>query len=167
MGNVLKILDVIGYWSTIIVIIAFFVECGKWFMGISPALLRLGKGLASRKIAVFAEGDDFNSLRSLLVDSKLFKEKNVTQITKCELKKAEDFSLFLAHWKSISSCLEDILSAKKDCTALVIYAPQKEGHLSSESIDKINEHRNVILVNFRGRLLNDIITSLITTSYER
>ena len=164
MEHLLKILNILGYGSTVIVIIAVIVGIYRWCTGISPALIRLGKGLASRKIAVFAENDDFSSLKSLLVDSKLFKDNNVTQITKNELKKAEDFSLFLAHWKTISSYLDKILSAKKDGTALIIYAPQEEGFVPSESIEVINKHRNVILVNFRGRLLNDIVTSLITTS---
>jgi hypothetical protein len=62
--------------------------------------------------------------------------------------------------------LNAILSAKKDGTALLIYAPQEEGFIPKEDIAKINQHRNVIVVNFRGRLLNDIVTSLITTSYE-
>ena len=167
MVNVFKILDFLGYGSTIIVIIAVIVSIYRWCSGISPALFRLGKGLASRRIAVFAENDNFNSLKNLLVDSKLFKEKNVTQVTRSELKKAEDFSLFLAHWKSNSSHLDAILSEKKDGTALLIYAPQEEGFIPQNEVAKINQHRNVIVVNFRGRLLNDIMISLITTSYEK
>lgn len=167
MKTFLGILDVIGYGTTVVVIIAFFVGIYRWFAGISPALLRLGKGLASRKIAVFADTDNFNPIRNLLIDSKLFKEKNIIQITKNEIKKAEKYSLFLAHWKSIASHLDSILSEKKDGTALLIYAPQEEGFIPQEDIAKINQHRNVVLVNFRGLLLNDIMISLITTSYEK
>lgn len=166
MKNFLAILDVIGYGTTIIVVVAFLVGIYKWLAGISPALWRLGKGLAGRKIAVFAEANNFNSLKNLLIDSNLFKEKNIIQIATNELKKAEKYSLFLAHWKSIASHLDSILSVKKDGTALLIYAPQEEGFISKEAIAKINEHRNVLVVNFRGRLLNDIVLSLITTSYE-
>ena len=67
----------------------------------------------------------------------------------------------------MASHLDSILSEKKDGTALLIYAPQEEGFISKEDIAKINQHRNVIVVNFRGRLLNDIMISLITTSYEK
>lgn len=167
MKTFLEILDIIGYGTSVIVVIAFFVGVYRWFMGISPALLRLGEGLANRKIAIFAEGDNFNSIKSLLIDSKLFKERNIVQITKNDLKKAEKYSLFLAHWRSINSYLDSILSEKKDGTALLIYAPQDEGFISKEDVAKINQHRNVIVVNFRGRLLNDIMISLITTSYEK
>ncbi len=167
MEIIIKVLGIIGYVTTIIVIIAFFVGIYQWITGISPALWRLGKGLASRKIAVVAEGDDFTSLKNLLIDSSLFKEKNINQITGRELKKAAEYTLLLAHWKSISSYLDSLLSDKRDKTALLIYAPQNEGRVPDEARDKINQHRNVILVNFRGRLLNDVVTSLITTSYEK
>lgn len=166
METFLKILDIIGYISTGIVVIAFFIAIYKWVVGISPALWRLGKGLASRKIAIFASGDDFTSLQDLLVDSNLFKAKNICKITDQECRKAEGYSLFLVHWKSASSHFDEVLNAKKDATALIVYAPQNEGILSPEDIKKINLHRNAILVNMRGRLLNDIVTSLITTSYE-
>jgi len=57
---------------------------------------------------------------------------------------------------------------KKDSTPLIVYAPQNEGRIEpQEVIDEINQHRNSVIVNFRGRLLNDILTSMITTSYEK
>lgn len=166
MEDILKILDVIGYVSTVIVIIATVVSIYRWAVGISPALWRLGKGLAGRRIAVFAEGDNFSSLKSLLTDSKLFKENNIIHVTKNDIGRAESCSLFLAHWKSIESQLDDILSKKKDGKALIIYQPREDGLIKETDLAKINQHRNVIVVNFRGRLLNDIVTSLITTSYE-
>ena len=167
METVIKILDIIGYITTCIVVIAFSVGIYKWITGISPALWRLGKGLSSRKIAILAESDNFTSLKNLLLDSNLIKKKNIIQVTGKELKKAANYTLLLAHWGSISSYLDSVLSDKRDETALLIYAPQEEGLIPSEELGKINQHRNVIVVNFRGRLLNDIVTSLITTSYEK
>ncbi len=167
METFIKILNVVGYVTTLIVIIAFFAGIYKWVTGISPALWRLGKGLASRKIAVVADVDGFTSLKSLLIDSNLFKERNIIQITTRELKKAANYTLLLLHWKSVSPHLNTILSDKKDETALLIYAPQEEGLISREDLGRINQHRNVIVVNFRGRLLNDIVTSLITTSCKK
>jgi len=113
---------------------------------------------------VLAEGDDFNALSNLLIDSKLFKGKNIVQVTKTEIGKVGKYSLLLAHWKSISPLLDSVLSEKRDEVGLIIYAPQEEGFIPKEDVTKINRHRNVIIVNFRGRLLNDVIVSLITTS---
>src|SRR5689334_5361038 len=132
--------------------------------GIFPVLYRLGMGLSNRKIALFAE-NEFEALKSVLVDSKLFREKNIIRIDKMELKKAQPFSLLLVHWKPFESELKKILELKRDNAALIIYAPQSEGFIDPEMVRKINLERNTIIVNFRGRLLNDILTSMIT-SYE-
>jgi hypothetical protein len=165
--DIITILNFIGWASALVLLVVFIYDISTLGSGISPVLWRLGKGLACRKIAVFAEGDDFNSLKSLLVDSNLFKGKNIFQITKKEIKKAEGYNLFVMHWKSAKENLADILHSKIDSTALIIYAPQDEGILNRDELVEINRHRNTILVNFRGRLLNDIIGSLITTSFEK
>ena len=104
----------------------------------------------------------------MLVDSKIFEDKNILQINKNDLKKAEKETLFLVHWKDYQDKIDDILTLKKDSTALVIYAPQNEGRIEPvDMMEKINYHRNTIVVNFRGRLINDILVCLITTSYEK
>ena len=74
--------------------------------------------------------------------------------------------MFLVHWKSFASDIDAILSIKQDATALIVYAPQAEGFIDSAPLAKINQARNSIVVNFRGRLLNDILVSLITTGYK-
>lgn len=167
LQNFITLLGLVGLASAFFILVAFIYDISTWGSGISPALWRLGKGLACRKIAIFAEGDDFNSLKNMLVDSNLFKDKNIIQITKNEIKKAEGYTLFVVHWKSAKEYLKDILNCKIDSTALIIYAPQDEGTLNLEEFKEINRHRNTLLVNFRGRLLNDIISSLITTSFEK
>ena len=73
--------------------------------GIIPVWIRIGRGLSKRKIAIFAEGDDFTELRSMLVDSGLFLKSNVVKIEKNSIKKAESMTLFLVHWKSFGSQL--------------------------------------------------------------
>lgn len=133
--------------------------------GIIPVWIRLGRGLSKRKIAVFAE-EEFDSLKSMLVDSGIFLESNVVKIDRNSIKKAEDLTLFLVHWKSFEPELENILKMKKDSAALVIYAPQSEGFIDKTALEELNQHRNTIIVNFRGRLLNDILVSMITTGYK-
>lgn len=167
MENIWGAFDAFDRASTVIVICAALVGIYQWCVGISPALWRLGKGLAGRKIAIFAEGDQYTSLKNLLIDSKLFNERNIAHITNNDLGRAESYGLFLVHWKSIASQLDKVLNKKKDGAALIIYAPREDGLIAENDLAKINQHRNVIVVNFRGRLLNDIVTSLITTSYEK
>ena len=54
---------------------------------------------------------------------------------------------------------------------MIVYFPNfsldKGNSIPNNIKDKINNTSNTTVVNFRGRLLNDIITTLITTSYEK
>ncbi len=138
-----------------------------WFGGILPAMLRLGNGLSKRKIAVFAKGDNFSSLTDLLIDSKLFKKENIFHISsKSDFKKAKNQTLFLVYWPDWKLELGDIVALKEDGMALVVYAPQEEGSLPKDQTRLLNE-RNVVLANFRGRLINDIVVCMMTTGYEK
>lgn len=155
---------IIGGISTTLIVLSFFYTLYLVIKGIIPVWYRLGMGLSKRKIAIFADGE-FNSLKDMLVDSKIFCTNNISQINKNDLKKAENNTIFLVHWKEFQDKIDDILKIKKDSAALVVYAPRSEGIIEPvEKMELINSHRNTIVVNFRGRLLNDILTSLITTS---
>jgi hypothetical protein len=160
-------MDVFG---NIGVLITFFniliVICGiiAVVKGFIPVFWRLGKGLACRKIAIFAED---NTIKNLLIDSKLFKEKNICMVSSNEIKKANDCSIKLVHWKSFKQHIGDIKSVKKHSDALIIYAPREEGSLTPQEMNEMNSEQNTILVNFRGRLLNDVIVTMIATGYSR
>lgn len=169
MNNILDatklFVDAYGYIATMIVFLACVLGLYKFFVGITPVLWRLGRGLSGRKIAVFAEGETLDTLTSLLVDSKLFKKNHIVQIPKRDFVKAAGYSFFLLHWKYIAADLDLVLKEYKDGNALVIYAPQEEGSIDPDSWNKLEIRcRNVVVANMRGRLLNDIVTSLITTS---
>ena len=158
---------IIGGVSVVIIVISFLYSLYLIIRGIIPVWYRLGKGLARRNIAIFAEAEEFNSLKDMLVDSRLFKPKNIHQIQINNIKKADNYTVFLVHWSKYKNNINDIVTMKKDSTALVIYSPQNEGMIDSENLNLINSHRNSIIVNFRGRLINDIFVSLITTVYSK
>ena len=157
---------IIGGLTTLLVIIGFCYTIYLIIKGVFPVWYRLGKGLSKRKIAIFAN-EEFESLRDMLVDSKIFKAKNIVKIEKNSIKKAEPITLFLMHWKYFEAEIDNVLKIKNDSDALIIYAPQEEGSIAKDKLEKINLERNSIIVNFRGRLLNDILTCMITTSYDK
>ena len=103
----------------------------------------------------------------MLCASNLFKEKNIQPIDNNSYALAREYSLLLVYYPDVQNEIFNVLSKKNDSAAMVIYQPQSKGFIEQDVINKINEHRNAIVVNFRGRLLNDILTSLITTSYEK
>ncbi len=156
---------VVGGVSTLLVIAGFILAVWLGAKGIIAVWYRVGMGLAKRKIAVFAT-NEFVNLRGILVDSRLFKPSNIIQIDKNSIRKAESATLLLVHWRAFEEHIDEILRVKSDSDALIVYAPQKEGFIDSDSMDKITAARNTIVVNLRGRLLNDIFTTMITSRYE-
>lgn len=167
METAINILDYAGYAATISWLILFGYGVILWFRGIAPALIRLGNGLARRKIAIFAKGDAGDSLSSLLTDSKLFHHTNLIQIkTEGDIGKADNASVFVIHWPDYENSIEKIIAKKRDTTALVLYVPPNSGRVPDDIMAKVNDVRNATVVNIRGRLMNDIVLSMITTSYE-
>jgi hypothetical protein len=134
--------------------------------GLAPILLRLGKSLASRKIAVLAEEKE-SELIDLLVDSGLFKRKNILTARRSDINRAKDCTIKLVHWERFKEDIDKILNMKGDNHALIVYAPAEGPRISKENMDKLSMHRNTVIVNFRGRLLNDILTSMLTTQFSK
>jgi hypothetical protein len=168
MQTFTKILAVVGSIETIVLIIGIVWAICLWLKGISPALLRLGNGLAKRKVAIFAKGDNLSSMRQLLLDSKLFNKRNICEIIKKEdIGIAEQATLYIVFWHDWADCISDILRKKSDSCPLIVYAPRSLGPIPEDQMKNLDEHRHTAVTNFRGRLLNDIVTAMITTSYEK
>ncbi|MBI2448147.1 hypothetical protein HYV44_01105 [Candidatus Microgenomates bacterium] len=166
MPPLLETLALIGTIETIVLVIGFIWAIILWIKGISPALYRLGNGLAKRKIAIFAKNDNISSLKSLLCDSGLFRDKNIFEITNSgDVGKAEEASVYLVYWHDWADDINQILDKKPDKCALVVYAPYDKGRIPDEQMKKLDGKRHSAVTNFRGRLLNDIVTAMITTSY--
>lgn len=161
-------LAIVGAIDTFILVVIIIRAIILWAMGISPVLYRLGNGLARRKIAIFAKNDNVSSLKGLLTDSNLFNVKNIFEITSSgDIGKAEEASVYLVHWHDWADDIEAVLNAKPDKCALVVYAPYNLGRIPDEQMKNLDGKRHTAVTNFRGRLLNDIVTSMITTSYDR
>lgn len=167
MMDFISLLDWVGRVTSLIFLLTLILGAYAWVKGILPALIRLGNGLAKRKIAIFARGDHLGTLKFLLVDSKLFNEKNIIEITSDgDFGRAEQATLFLVFWHDWQDQMTEILRAKKDGTALVVYAPSDQGAIPPDKWAELNNKRNITIANMRGRLLNDVITSLISTTYK-
>lgn len=164
MQTLTDVLNFLGALGTTFSLIALVVTIYLWARGIIPVMWRLGLGLSTRKIAIFAD-TEFDNLKNVLLDSGLFRESNIIKIDKESVERSEGCPLLLMHWKAFESQIDDILKIKGNSDALVIYAPHKDGQVPQEATEKLNSRRNTILVNMRGRLLNDILTCMMTTGF--
>src|SRR3972149_6029639 len=86
---------IVGGIFTVFAITAILISFIAWILGIAPLLWRLGYGRWHRKIAIVANDEYFNSLRSDLVDSGIFRKKNISQISSQSLSKIKDHYLLL------------------------------------------------------------------------
>lgn len=162
------IMNIIGFFTIGWAVLTFIIALFAWFRGILPAVLRLGNGLAKRKISLFAKSDNLSSLKNLLIDSGLFLKSNITEITKeGDFGKSERSTLFLVYWPDWKDKIIQIRDLKKDNEALVIYAPKSACQIPKSIMSELDKKRNVTVVNFRGRLLNDMVIAMITTSYTK
>jgi hypothetical protein len=134
-------------------------------LGISPLVFRIGKALWRRKIALFGNTEAFSKLSLCLIDSGVFKKRNIDHIPDDNIDKAKNYTVYLVDWDSSNLKIDKILSSRKNHnTAVVIYA--KPGSIPNEKMSEIANQSNTVVVNFRGRLLNDLINSMLTTSFD-
>lgn len=168
MASLETILAIVGTIETVVLIAGLAYGAVLWTRGIFPALLRLGNGLAKRNIAIFASPENSASLRRLLLDSRLFRPKNILEIARPgDIGVAERATVYLVFWHDWAERINEILNKKPDGCALIVYAPRDRGAIPENLMKELDGHRHTAVTNFRGRLLNDIVTAMITTSYEQ
>lgn len=168
MGVIRTILEWAGYPSTVIVIAVALRRGYLWLRGVSPALRGLGNGLAHRKIALFARNEDLAGLKETILRSDLFRPSNLIDVQRrADIGSAEDATVFVVNWPDWGTDIKLILEKKKDRVPLIVYCPRSAAQIPGDVMVDIDGHRNTAISNFRGRLLNDIVTAMITTSYEK
>ncbi|MEK9132023.1 MAG: hypothetical protein AAB447_03880 [Patescibacteria group bacterium] len=157
---------VVGGLTVCLAVLGIIYRIVCWFLGVTPILFRLGRALWGRKVAVFASADAYKSIEATLTDTGIFRQKNVTHIPLDNVDKAKDETVFLVHWETFSEQIERVFAARGNHqTPIIIFA--KPAIIPKETMEDIANRANTVVVNFRGRLLNDILTSLMTTSYEK
>jgi hypothetical protein len=163
---------IFGGISATIIILGLLLNIICWLLGIAPLLWRLGYGRWFRKIAIVAKNDNYESLKNDLLKSGIFRSNNIFPIYPGSLSQIKNHDLLLVHYQSFTENeIKNILANKKSNAGMVFYFPEfcpsKEIKIPDDMLKQINDNENVSVANFRGRLLNDIITTLITTSYEK
>lgn len=152
--------------TTIFSVLYFLYKVISWFFWISPVLFRLWIWLSNRKIAIFSDSDNFKHLEKLIIDSRLFKKSKIESISNTDIDSAKQKNIiFLLDWGSFSENIDKVLNIKEDQTPLIIFA--KPWIIPNDKMSEIGNKRNTVVVNFRWRLLNDVLTSLITTWYQK
>lgn len=163
---------IVGGLITLIAVSSLVLTFMFWALGITPLLWRIGLGRWVRKIAVVANDTVCSQLEKDLVDSGIFRKSNVKLISKSHLSQVKNHSLILVHYQSFNEKeINQMLENKQSSAGMIFYFPEfnpgKKQKIPDHIVQDIGKKENTAVVNFRGRLLNDIVTTLITTSYEK
>ena len=160
LGTVETILAIIV--SLITILSALWVLISKVW-GFSELLKRFGT-IRSRKIAIIADPAALALLSADITNAKIIRQENICPIDVGHLDTVSDHRLILLNYGSVDEDqFRRILDKKQPNSGLIIYAPPPSrlpDNLMSEIRDN---HPYTLVVNFRGRLVNDVLTAMMTT----
>lgn len=162
---------VIFWWITATIsIILVLLSIIFWALWVAPLLFRLWFWRWFRKIAVVSNNEYFSKIEKDLKDSGIFRK--IIPIYNSSISEVNEHDLLVVHYDSFTEDeIKEILSYKKSKAGMIFYYPEFDPatwkQISKEISKLIWTKENTTIVNFRWRLLNDIVTTLITTSYEK
>ena len=154
---------VFGGLMATITLFAFAWGVYLFFKGILPVTLRFGSALAKRKVAIIGNADAQKLIKATLVSSKIFSAKNLYT---CSPKDMEDIPLgavVIVDWESCQDDFYHVQEFRANAQMpIIIFA--KPASIPPELLGAVANAPNTVVVNFRGRLLNDVLTAMMTSS---
>lgn len=152
----------------IIGIIVFVIAALGAFWRVVKALWRFGLALHGKKIYIVSDDDSYQTLSEDLSDSGLLKKKNLTHINKHSFnKKNGALLLIVQHGYLETEDLRLLLKNKDARCGAIVYCPPGAGRLENAELDLLNSVSFTTLCNFRGRLVNDVLLMMLSTSFKK
>lgn len=158
--------SIVGGVFTIVAVIGLMLAIGCWVFDVTPIAIRFGRAIRNRSTAVFASTEGFATVREALCRSRIFKDKNIAHIGADNVEAGADHTLFIVDWDSFSNQIDAVFTLRRSANIPVVILAKPRA-ISDELMERIANHPSTIVVNFRGRLVNDILTLMVTTSYAR
>ena len=153
---------IFGGFSTILVGLAVLLRALLWILGVTPPLIRLGVGLSQRKIAIIADDNKQTELKDLLSNSRLFRRSNLITIRSNNIESAKHCTIYVVDWDSFSTNIHDVIRTRlSDQVPIIILA--KPRAIPHETMNSISDKPNIIVTNSKGRLVNDVISGIISS----
>ncbi len=160
--------EVIGVLTIVATFVAGFMTFFGWLTGVSLVMKRLGLGRWYRKVLIVGKESETKSLRRDLEDSGVFRKSNIDEVDGRNLTDIKQASLILLdYWSLTEGQVSTVLANKQKQAGLVVYSPMGKGRIPDEISATINNEPFTTLVNMRGRLVNDLLITLISTSYDK
>lgn len=130
---------------------------------IKPAW-RFAIALKAKKIYVVSNLDNSQTICDDLVNSGLIKEKNIIKKNSDQIGYLSKAKLLILDFDFLDEeKILKVVESKEPACGVIVYSKCKK--ITDSTMDKLNESPQVSVVNFRGRLINEVILLLISTSF--
>ena len=172
-------LNLISYINNhpIIIIISFFINVITFFSTIYfmfkfsekpiKIVFKFSKNIMQCRIAIYSNPD--RDLNSTIKSMNVFEEKNIrTIIPNNDINIGKDSNLLVINYEDFSDRILKIIDECRNSTKIPVIIFANPGAIQPITLlNEITNRNNLTIVNYKGRLLNDIITSLITTEFSK
>lgn len=157
---------VIGTLSTIAVVFSFVRYVLPSILCLAVPAFRFGQSIAWKKVFIISSGDTLRELRGDLGRSGIIKKRNIITKTKGEMSDLDGARLLILDYAHLGETeVLEVVSHKDSNCGVLVYAETEV--IPKEVMRKLNLYRHVSVVNFRGRLINEILLLLVSTSFTR
>ena len=166
MHMINEALGLIGNACTAAAIVLVIIFVALSIMGLFKPAYRFGKGIAWKKVFIVADSNTRQELKSDLVRSGIIKRRNILEKTDGQISDLAGARLLVLEYGYLGAAkVQKIVSNKCSDCGVLVYAKPRE--IDDEVLAELNRSQYVSVVNFRGRLVNEILLLLISTSFAR
>ncbi|MBS6869707.1 MAG: hypothetical protein ACLTHL_08145 [Collinsella sp.] len=154
-------LEFFGFLSLAAFAIGAFSRLGK-------AAWRFGLALCGKKIMIVASAEDYCDLEEDLSDSGLIKRKNIQRVSDKHISKVKDALLLIVVYGYLDKDgFREIINGKSSRCGLIVHCPPEKGRIDDEEMGLLSKTAFTALCNFRGRLVNDVLLMMLSTSFKK
>lgn len=130
--------------------------------------MRFGLALFGKKVAIFANADDYHIIESDLTSSGLIKKKNIERVSADQRANLNEALLIVFACRADNKeYINEVVNRKNSRCGLIVYCPSGPGVLSPQELTTINSSSFTTVCNFRGRLVNDVLLMMLSTSFKK
>ena len=155
------VLSIIGALTLVALVVGAFSRLGK-------AAWRFGLALFGKKIMIVANDEDYRDLEEDISDSGLIKSKNIQRISSKQLAKTKEALLLIIVYGYLDKeDFKSVATGKSARCGLIVYCSPEKGRIKDEEMELLSKTAFTALCNFRGRLVNDVLLMMLSTSFKK
>ena len=117
---------------------------------------------------IVASAEDYCDLEEDLSDSGLIKRKNIQRVSDKHISKVKDALLLIVVYGYLDKDgFREIINGKSSRCGLIVHCPPEKGRIDDEEMGLLSKTAFTALCNFRGRLVNDVLLMMLSTSFKK